>query len=236
MKAPISKIVASETTQVREKIDTSIVEQYADDMKNGAVFPPITVFSQKESEQLIIADGFHRYHAASLLGLTEIEVNVFDGEIRDALLFALGANATHGLRRSNADKNKAVSLALMDPQIATMSLREVAKICQVSHMTVSRVRDAIFHEDLTRDRTGVTKLQDQLDTLSNYKRDALTQTEQDQRDLQALREVCAIIKSLPYNGGDAHEKLNLNEKDLRSLVYMNDWMAKAVTAMAGLSE
>lgn len=58
--------------------------------------------------------GWHRVAGAEQAGLTEIEADVQPGTKRDALLYSAGANATHGLRRSNADKRRSVRLLLGD--------------------------------------------------------------------------------------------------------------------------
>jgi len=44
----------------------------------------------------------------------ELEINIINGTQRDAILHSVGANATHGLRRSNQDKRKAVVTLLED--------------------------------------------------------------------------------------------------------------------------
>jgi hypothetical protein len=42
------------------------------------------------------------------------------------VLYTVGANATHGLRRSNADKRRAVSMLLDDPEWAQWSNLAIA--------------------------------------------------------------------------------------------------------------
>ena len=55
-------------------------------------------------------------HAAGSLGLTEIEAEIRDGTRRDAILYAVGANSDHGMKRSNRDKRNAVMTLLKDPE------------------------------------------------------------------------------------------------------------------------
>ena len=69
------------------------------------------------------------------------------GGLRDAILHSVGSNATHGLRRSNADKRRAVSILLQDELVAvdpgtgdSWSDREVARRCSVSADLVGAVR------------------------------------------------------------------------------------------------
>ena len=56
------------------------------------------------------------------------------------MLFAAGANATHGRQRSNEDKRCAVLKLLNDSQWRTWSDREIARHCHVSHQLVARLR------------------------------------------------------------------------------------------------
>jgi hypothetical protein len=61
------------------------------------------------------------------------------GTQRDAILYALGANAAHGLRRTNADKRKAVEAMLGDPEWAAWAQTKIAEACAVSREFVNRV-------------------------------------------------------------------------------------------------
>lgn len=70
----------------------------------------------------------------------ELPAEVRNGTRRDALLFACGANASHGLRRSSADKRKAVETLLADDEWKQWSDREIAKRCHVSHVSVGSWR------------------------------------------------------------------------------------------------
>lgn len=87
-----------------------------------------------------LADGFHRVAAAKQAGLADIEAIVHDGGRREALLHAVGANARHGLRRTNADKRRAVEMMLADPEWCARSDNWIAGKCGVSHTFVGTVR------------------------------------------------------------------------------------------------
>jgi hypothetical protein len=76
--------------------------------KAGRTYPPADVFF--DGETYWVADGNHR-HAAALEAGALLDVEVHKGTLRDAILFALRANANHGLRLTNDDKRlKAVTL------------------------------------------------------------------------------------------------------------------------------
>ena len=93
-----------------------------------------------DCHQLWLAGGFHRLDAAKLAGLTEIEVDVDEGGRDDAILYAVGDNATHGVRRTAEDKRRAVGILLARPEWAKWSDREIAERCRVSHKLVAKVR------------------------------------------------------------------------------------------------
>jgi transposase-like protein len=62
------------------------------------------------------------------------------GPRRDAIVHAAGANADHGLRRTNADKRRAVETLLRDGEWSQWSDREIARRCQVSAPLVGNIR------------------------------------------------------------------------------------------------
>ncbi|HWX31991.1 MAG TPA: hypothetical protein VNZ53_31730 [Steroidobacteraceae bacterium] len=135
-------------------VDVGIVAEYADAMEAGANFPPIVVYF--DGEAYWPADGFHRVDAAKKVGRETIEAEVHDGGKRDALLHAVGVNAFHGLRRTAADKRRAIVAMLRDPEWAKWSDREIGKRCAVDGKTVAKVR-AELTADVRSDRTYTTK-------------------------------------------------------------------------------
>src|SRR5437764_817755 len=78
----ISAIKADRENQGRAAINARQVEEYAERMKAGDHFPPLVVFYFDGAYWL--ADGFHRHQAASQAGLTEFEVEVRQGNRKDA--------------------------------------------------------------------------------------------------------------------------------------------------------
>lgn len=125
-------------TQPRAAIDFDVVEEYALALASGAVFPPVVVFFDGSTYWL--ADGFHRTHAHKVAERQSIECDVRQGTRRDAILFSVGANASHGMRRTNEDKRRAVLALLNDSEWASWSDREIARRCSVNHEMVGRLR------------------------------------------------------------------------------------------------
>ena len=125
-------------TQPRSSVFMDVVEEYIDAMMNGAVFPPVTVFFDGTSYWL--ADGFHRCSAYLGMKLDAVECDVRQGSQRDAILFSVGANSAHGLKRTNEDKRRAVNRLLSDPEWSHWSDREISRHCRVSHEFVRKIR------------------------------------------------------------------------------------------------
>ena len=113
-KIPIADIIVDAGTQMRQSLNLSTIAEYTEAMEEGSKFPPIVVFSDGGSYWL--ADGFQRIEAAKVVGYRDIEAQVRPGTLRDAILHACSANATHGERRTNADKRKSVLTLLHDPE------------------------------------------------------------------------------------------------------------------------
>ena len=125
-------------TQARESIDQATVDSYRSAMEDLVGFPPLIVF--KEGESMWLADGWHRLHAAMAYGNEYIACDVREGTLSDAILYAAGANKLHGLRRTNADKRRAVEMVLGCEKWAGRSDRWIADQCGVSHHTVEKLR------------------------------------------------------------------------------------------------
>lgn len=114
--------------------------EYAEAMRAGAVFPAIVVFGDSKGV-LWLSDGFHRVAAAEHAGIAELPADVREGTRKDALLFAASANASHGLRRTTADKRRAIALLLGN--FPKLSDRKIAEAAGVDHKTVAAARRAL---------------------------------------------------------------------------------------------
>jgi hypothetical protein len=135
---PLAAIRTDGGTQIRAELNQFLIDDYAAALEQGALFPPIVVYF--DGQDYWLADGFHRRAAFRQAGLTEISAEIHAGTRRDALLYAVGANANHGLRRSNADKRRAALLLLEDGEWCHWSDREIARVAAVSHEFVRTLR------------------------------------------------------------------------------------------------
>jgi hypothetical protein len=135
-KVMVEHIEYDSENQARERLDQETVAEYAQAMEDGADLPPIVCYHDGSTYWL--ADGFHRYHAARKRGEKLLDAQVIKGSRDDARWHAAGANTAHGLKRSPADKRRAVRLALeLRPNLSD---RAIAQHCGVAVMTVGAVR------------------------------------------------------------------------------------------------
>jgi len=124
----------SRATEFLTDID-DLVQAY----KDKEAIPPIDVVRTEEDEYIIV-DGHHRHAAAQKAGMERMECRITEGSEHDAFVLSLGANANNkALKRTNADKNKAVTTALTCGDFNRYSNREIAKLCKVSSTFVDKV-------------------------------------------------------------------------------------------------
>lgn len=142
--------IQTEDLQARAQTCQFTVNEYSERMAAGVKFPPIVVFH--DGADYYLADGFHRLLAAQANHSKTIEADVRKGVSADARWFAAGSNQTHGLRRTNGDKRKAVEIALqLKPNLSD---RGIAEHCGVSDHLVADVRNVQVRESRTCPRTG----------------------------------------------------------------------------------
>lgn len=137
----LSELRVDPGIQQRVGLDPETVETYAATLRDGGPLPAVLAFEDEDpANGCWLADGFHRESAHRLAGVDEILVELRTGGRRAALRAALGANDTHGLRRTRADKRRAVTTALTDTEWSALSDREIGGLTRTSHTFVANVR------------------------------------------------------------------------------------------------
>lgn len=137
VRVALDAIDSSRATQLRADFDWGVVEEYALAWQEGAAFPPVELYRERSGTHWI-ADGWHRMLGAVQAGMDSIPARVHEGGKLEAIRAALGCNARHGLRRTQADRRKEVGAALrLWPE---MSDRAVAEACVVDRGLVAKVR------------------------------------------------------------------------------------------------
>lgn len=129
-------------TQMRAELDRDVYLDYRDKFLAGVKFPPVDVYHDGSTYWL--ADGFHRFYGAREAKRGSIDCTVHNGTVRDAILFAVGANQLHGLKRTNADKRNCVLSLLNDETWVKWSDNKIAEMTGVHQTTVSSVRKELM--------------------------------------------------------------------------------------------
>lgn len=136
----IGALVMDERLQSRTEINEETVSDYADAIGTGAEFPAVLVYF--DGINYYLTDGYHRVLAHKRAQKVSILCDVVHGTMRDAILHSTGVNAKHGMRRTYADKRKAVMTLLDDFEWSDWSNAEIARRCGVSAPFVASLRDS----------------------------------------------------------------------------------------------
>jgi hypothetical protein len=121
-------------------------------MGNKVKFPAVTVFYDETDYWLV--DGFHRVAAAKQKGKTMIAVEIRPGSLLEAQWCSFGVNKSHGLRRTNEDKRRAVKATLEHDLSDDWSDGKIADHCGVTQEFVSKMRKQM---PPPQNNSGVTK-------------------------------------------------------------------------------
>lgn len=140
----LSTVSIRKEYQPRVKLDQNVVNDYIEQLENGAEFPPIIVFNESDDEY-ILAAGYHRFEAycRSEKKCIEAEIREFTSSL-DVLKVAIESNIRHGARLSQEDKRRAVALILNNSEGNNWADNYVAKVCGVSNYLVKDIRQELF--------------------------------------------------------------------------------------------
>jgi hypothetical protein len=128
-------------TQARLQLNQDVVAEYAEKMRDGEVFPPVTVFF--DGSEYWLADGFHRYFATKANAKTSIDCDVENGTQQEAKKYSWKANGKRGLRLNNDDYRNIILAMLSDEETKKWSNRQIAEWVGVSHSTVNRIKSSL---------------------------------------------------------------------------------------------
>lgn len=153
----LGAVVLDPRLQSRTETNEQTIEDYSDAIKMGDEFPPLLVYFCGTHYWLV--DGYHRYHAHKKAGKAGVTCDVVNGTFTDAVLKAASVNAKHGMRRTHADKRKAVMTLLDDFEWQRWSNIEIAEHCGVSQSFVSNLRaDSGKTADTVKYKTATGKV------------------------------------------------------------------------------
>ena len=138
-------LIDRHSLQSRVRIDATTVQEYREDMQDGTEFPLPSLYTWEvpegeEFERYYIGDGFHRIEADDREEIPAL-VHIYDTEEKAKIAAewrSILSNTEHGLRRTQADRRRAVKLALeRQPELNDNRL---SKLLRVDAKTVARVR------------------------------------------------------------------------------------------------
>ncbi len=140
----IDSIRVLESCQMRSGLNAQVVHEFRDAMIEGEVFPPVEVLHDDEKGDYILVDGFTRVAGAKEGNFTRIDAKVVgQGNEQVAQLYALQANIHNSQRRTIADREKAISVALTHPGLRDATEEEIATATGTTRREVFRVRQKI---------------------------------------------------------------------------------------------
>lgn len=132
-----------EMLQSRSSNDQTLIIEYSGNIKDGAEFPPGIVIFDIDTGRMYLVDGIHRAKAFIMAGKEGFFVTIRIGTEVDALFAASGANASHGRRRSNKDKEHAAEQLVLNPKTSQYSNNRLAKEAKVSPQLIEKARQKL---------------------------------------------------------------------------------------------
>lgn len=114
------------------------IDQYAEAMKNGIVFPPLTIgWNKKSPNQRVLVDGLTRLEAAEAAGITALDVNEKEYASPDLLLMDMYALNKHGAPIEPKDRDNRIRMLASEPYKWVQS--RIAKEFGIDQSSVSRI-------------------------------------------------------------------------------------------------
>lgn len=138
----LASIIEDQRLQMRagglNEVRVAEYRELLSEAKGSWPFPPVKMVHG------FLCDGWHRVEAARREGRKEvpaivIRCNDIGDAFNEALRQAAGANADHGLPRTNADKRRAVTALLAT--LPALTDRELGRLAKVSHTYVGMLRE-----------------------------------------------------------------------------------------------
>lgn len=180
-------------TQPRDKLDRKYIEDLVCDWGKGARFEPALAYYDGQYYWLI--DGYHREAALEKLNEAKILIEIHRGTLEDARWHSYSVNQHKALKRSNADKRRAIIGALKHPYGAGRSNVQIAEHCGVDEGTVRTWRKKL-------ENNGEIKSSHKCAVIHHGKTHSqktthVSSSKQNHQQQQKFRVVCS---DLPYYG------------------------------------
>ena len=150
---PLTAIRLDRACQARvaEAVDKENFDRLQEDFEREGQLDPVDLYPVQTDGGTVyyLGDGHARRAVYQAKNQPKIPARLHSGGFLGAVAHACGANARHGLPRTNADKRRAVTLAL--EHFAKKSDRTIATMCHVSPTFVGKVRAQLSTVDTSRE-------------------------------------------------------------------------------------
>jgi hypothetical protein len=128
-------------TQPRGVLDEDHINDLLYALKNGAKLEAILIYY--DGENYWLTDGYHRLAAIIRHGKNKIKAIIRQGTLQDAQWHSFSVNQHNVLKRSNADKQRAIIGALKHSYGVSSSNLDIARHCGVDEKTVRTWRSSL---------------------------------------------------------------------------------------------
>jgi hypothetical protein len=155
MELELTSIRIDGGTQSRLELSQEVVNEYAEHMSEGDVFPSVIVF--QDGANYWLADGFHRYFATKKNKGKTIKADVQVGTQEEAVLFSFSANSNRGLRMTSADKRNIVIRMLTNATWSGWTDAAIARHVGITGMTVGRIRKGLNKPEKPKKEKNIPK-------------------------------------------------------------------------------
>lgn len=152
-----AELMVDPRLQFRVRMSEEAIAEYGATLKERPLDMPPLRAVRIEDGRVIVWDGFHTYYGALHNKLPGIRVWVRKGTPDDAILLAAGANATHGIPRTAADRRKAIRAILGHPEFGRFSNVRIGEVCRVDEKLVREVRKDWDQEQADREAAAQAK-------------------------------------------------------------------------------
>ena len=145
-------------------VDDAVVKRYADQMKEGDIFPPVQIVV--DGKENFLVDGFHRYFAVKKLRKKYIEAVVTNGTQRYARYLSFSANKNNGVPRPEGTIKNILLIIFKDEQWSKMSQHDIGRHVGCTQQFVSKTQaefeklsnnQLLDRTPLSRPKTGIAR-------------------------------------------------------------------------------
>lgn len=155
----ISKIRLDGGTQMRAGISDETVKMYAEHLTDGSEFPPVIVFY--DGSDYWLADGFHRVSAYGMAGIDVLPADIRSGDKKDAVRFALKANATNGRPRTSDDMRRGYQVICLNDLCKASDTKSVQQLLGCSSRWAQELTRTARQEEKQARDGRITELAEQ---------------------------------------------------------------------------